>query len=104
MMKRTFVFVSALAMALATTCISANPGNGKDGKLPPGLEKKAQSGKPLPPGWQKKLRVGTILDSDIYAHARVVAPLGEHGVITVDIEGRILKLEDTSRKILEIIK
>jgi len=93
-----------MALVMTTSCVCADPGNGKSGNLPPGLEKKAQSGKPLPPGWQKKLKVGSILESDVYAHARVVAPLGKHGEITVDIDGRILKLEESSREILEIIK
>lgn len=48
-----FAFVAATALILLTSQVQANPGNAKGGNLPPGLEKKAQSGKPLPPGWQK---------------------------------------------------
>ena len=77
--------------------------NDKHKGLPPGLEKNQKRGKPLPPGWQKKLVKGHILDIDVYHHARVVVPVDAHGIITVSIEGRLLKLDKVSLKIVDIL-
>ena len=77
--------------------------NDKSKGLPPGLEKKQKRGKPLPPGWQKKLQKGQILDIDVYHHAKVVVPVDKYGRITVSIEGRLLKLDKVSRKIVDIL-
>ena len=71
--------------------------------LPPGLEKNQQRGKPLPPGWQKKLVKGHILELDIYHHARIVVPVDKAGMITVSIEGRLLKLDKVTRRIVDIL-
>ncbi|MGD8782883.1 MAG: hypothetical protein PVG75_00515 [Thioalkalispiraceae bacterium] len=78
--------------------------NDKHKGLPPGLEKNQKRGKPLPPGWQKKLRVGHILDVDVYHHARIVVPVDKHGIITVNIDGRLLKLDKVTRRIVDIVK
>lgn len=96
-----------LLVLLASLGLVVNPAIAKNDKskgLPPGLAKKQQRGKPLPPGWQKKLRVGHILEADIYHHARVVVPVDKHGIITISIEGRLLKLDKVSRKIVDILK
>jgi hypothetical protein len=79
-----------------------NAKNNKDSSLPPGLQKKYQKGKPLPPGWQKKLSKGDILDNSIYVRGKVVVPLGSDGVISINIEGTILKLHEKTRKIIDI--
>jgi len=76
----------------------------KHKSLPPGLQKKHQRGQPLPPGWQKKLHVGSVLDIDIYHHAKIIKSVGVHGHITVSIEGHILRIVKDTRKIVEIIK
>ena len=69
--------------------------------LPPGLEKNVEQGKPLPPGWQKKLRVGHILDRDIYRHGRVLHRDGRY--ITLGIEDRRVRLIENTLEIVEIL-
>ena len=99
MKLKLLIFITSLALF-------ANPAIAKKDKhkgLPPGLEKNQQRGKPLPPGWQKKLRKGDILAADIYAHAKIVVPVNKHGVITVSIEGQLLKLDKVSLKIVDIL-
>ncbi|MCD8550782.1 MAG: hypothetical protein LRY74_11465 [Shewanella xiamenensis] len=75
----------------------------RDTGLPPGLQKKVDKGQPLPPGWQKKLHRGDILDYDIYDRGRIVVPLDREGRISIQVEGAIIKLDEKSRKILDIV-
>jgi hypothetical protein len=76
----------------------------KHKQLPPGLQKKVDRGEPLPPGWQKKLAKGEILDMNVYRHSEVVVPLDSHGLVTVRIEGKLIRLYDATREILEILE
>ncbi len=106
-MNKTFsslllILVSSLALN-SVAFAKNNYKPKKDKSLPPGLQKKEQQGKPLPPGWQKKLQKGEILDVDVYHHAKIVVPVNNKGLITVSIEGRILKLDKVTRKILDIL-
>lgn len=100
--KLTLALV-ALLIAFGSPIVNGKKDK-KDKPLPPGLEKKAEQGKPLPPGWQKKLKVGKRLDNDIYSHAKVVVPIGKDGILTVNIDGRLLRLRDKTREIIEILK
>ncbi|MBO1924802.1 hypothetical protein [Thiomicrorhabdus sp. 6S3-12] len=75
-----------------------------DSSLPPGLQKRAQNtGKPLPPGWQKKLRRGDIMDRDIYRHGKVIEPVDVRGVVTVSIDGKMVRLYQATREIIDIL-
>lgn len=74
------------------------------GGLPPGLEKKAQQGKPLPPGWQKKLVRGHHLNDHIYQHAVIIHPADRSGIVTVRIEDRVLRLILATREIVDILR
>lgn len=76
----------------------------KEKSLPPGLQKKVARGGELPPGWQDKLIVGEYLDYDIYRRGRVVLPVGDSGMVTVEIEGRMIRLIEATREIVEILK
>ncbi|WP_298769266.1 hypothetical protein [uncultured Shewanella sp.] len=78
----------------------ANQGNGKG--LPPGLQKKVEQGKPLPPGWQKKLSRGDILSQDLYLRGKIVVPLNNHGILSIEIDGTVIELYQASRKIVDI--
>jgi len=99
------LLVCVLILSLiAGPVLAKNDKEGKSGTLPPGLQKKVETGKPLPPGWEKKLAKGDILDEDIYARGRVVAPLGKDGTISVEVEGKIFKLYNNTREIIEILK
>ena len=71
--------------------------------LPYGLQKKLKKGKPLPPGWQKKLRVGGVLDPGIYSHGDIVIPLDSYGLVTIRVEGKLIRLYQATREIAEIL-
>lgn len=77
--------------------------NDKTKPLPPGLQKKVSQGKPLPPGWQKKLAKGEILDLDIYQRGVVVVPLDPRGLITIRVEGKLIKVIKKTREIVDIL-
>lgn len=74
-----------------------------DKDLPPGLQKKVARGEPLPPGWQKKLHKGDILDYDIYDRGRIVVPLDSHGRVSIQVEGALIKLDEKTRTILDVV-
>ena len=69
----------------------------KPKKLPPGLQKNLDKGKPLPPGWQKKLIVGDRLDRSIYQQGDIVVPLDSKGLVTVRLEGTLVRLVKATR-------
>ena len=72
--------------------------------LPPGLQKKLQKGQSLPPGWQKKLMVGVRLEPAIYEHGDVVVPLDSKGLLTIRLEGKLVRLVEATREIVEILE
>jgi len=78
--------------------------NDKEKKLPPGLQKKVQSGKSLPPGWQKKLAVGDILDEKVYKQGKVVMSDSDKGLVTISVEGKLIRVIENTREIVEILK
>jgi len=75
----------------------------KHNSLPPGLQKKQARGQALPPGWQKKLQRGHILDIKVYHDAKIIIPLDDRGLITISIDGRLLRLDKVTRKIIDIL-
>lgn len=77
----------------------------KDGsnQLPPGLQKKVNRGQSLPPGWQKKLAKGEILDKYIYQQGQVVVPVDKHGLITIRLEGKLVRLYEATREVVEVM-
>jgi len=76
----------------------------KDKSLPPGLQKKAERGQPLPPGWQKKLAKGEILDRTVYAHSKQIGPVDSRGIVTIQVEDRVIRLYKATREIVDILK
>ncbi|MFC6633416.1 hypothetical protein [Microbulbifer taiwanensis] len=99
------MFRSAIAAGLSALLLLPAAGAlAKPNKeLPPGLQKKVERGDELPPGWQKKLQVGAILEHEIYQHGVVVRPVDKHGVVTISIEGEIVRLMHHTREIVEIL-
>ena len=95
--------IIVLALVASPTIADGKNGKGNNKPLPPGLEKRAQQGKPLPPGWQKKLAKGDILGDDIYLRGSVVVPLGTDGILSISVEGTIIKLHEKTRKIIDIL-
>ena len=71
-------------------------------RLPPGLEKKKERGRALPPGWVDRVKVGERLDDDIYISGEVVIPVGSNGEVTISVEGRLIRLIERTREVLEL--
>ncbi|KFZ36714.1 hypothetical protein HR45_14750 [Shewanella mangrovi] len=98
--KRPLVtLVTAIALLSPTVAFAKHD----HGELPPGLQKKAAQGKPFPPGWQKRYHRGDVLERDIYDRGRIVVPLDDKGLITVNIEGTLFRLNQTTREIIDIL-
>jgi len=76
----------------------------QDKRLPPGLQKKASKGKPLPPGWQKKLAKGEILDKEVVRRSQIIVPVDSRGLVTIRIEGKLVRLYQATREVAEILK
>jgi hypothetical protein len=81
----------------------------KKKKLPPGLQKKLARGGQLPPGWQKKVARGEVLDADVYQHSTPVPvdlmrrlPPQPQGTIIVTVEGKLVRLIEATRTILDV--
>ena len=97
---------SLITMAIMAGLITS-PAYAKKDKskhLPPGLQKKVDQGKPLPPGWQKKLARGSHLDKTVYEQGHVVVPVDSRGLITIRIEGKLLRLHKATREIIDILR
>ena len=80
----------------------------KQKKLPPGLQKKVARGGHLPPGWQKKVARGEVLDAHVYTLAHPLPPdlikmlpPPQSGVATIIVEGKIVRLIEATRTILD---
>jgi hypothetical protein len=75
----------------------------KHQQLPPGLQKKAERGQSLPPGWQKKLARGQVMDEQVYRQSQIVVPVDSHGLLTVRIEGKLVRLYQATREIADVL-
>jgi hypothetical protein len=79
-------------------------------KLPPGLAKRIDRGD-LPPGWQKKICVGQVIPEPVLQECAplpreitVRLPKPPLGTITVAVEGRIVRLMETTHEILDVFE
>lgn len=79
--------------------------------LPPGLAKKVDQGRPLPPGWERGLVKGAIMPVEIYqqchslpAEVVVQLPPMPSGTIIVAVDGRIVRLIQATRMILDVFE
>jgi hypothetical protein len=90
----------AVIICLSSTAVLAK--KEKDKTLPQGLQMKLDRGGSLPPGWQKKLVKGEVLEESVYNHGEVVIPIDSDGMLTVRIEGKLIKLIEATREIVEI--
>ena len=72
--------------------------------LPPGLQKKMERGKPLPPGLQKKLATGEVLDQGVYARSRQLGSVNNKGIVTIQVDDRVIRLHKATREIVDILK
>ena len=103
-MKIVHIITLTLCLGLIATPVYAKHEKNKNKQLPPGLQKKVQKGKPLPPGWQKKLAKGEIMDKYIYQRGEIVVPVDTRGLITIRIEGKLVRLYDATREIVEVLE
>jgi hypothetical protein len=97
------IIVLAVMLSLSSTPVLAKNEKGKNKPLPKGLQMKLDRGGSLPPGWQKKLVKGEILERPIYKHSEVVIPLDSEGMLTVRVEGKLIRLIEATREIVEIL-
>lgn len=95
--------IAGIVIAASLISYTAQAKNDKEKSLPPGLQKKIAKGDPLPPGWQKKLHRGDVLSRDIYDRGRVVVPVDDKGIISVQIDGTIFRLYRDTREIIDIL-
>jgi hypothetical protein len=97
------IIALAIMLSLSSTPVLAKNEKGKNNPLPQGLQMKLDRGGSLPPGWQKKLVKGEILEKPIYNHSEVVIPLDSEGMLTVRVEGKLIRLIEATREIVEIL-
>ena len=97
------IIVLAVMLCLSATPALAKKEKDKQKPLPQGLQMKLDRGGSLPPGWQKKLVKGEVLGEPIYSHSEVVIPLDSQGMLTVRVEGKLIKLIEATREIVEIV-
>jgi len=100
-MKKLSVIGMSLIMTFGVAGFSYGKNHHGNG-LPPGLQKKMQRGQALPPGWQKKLVVGKVMEKDIYDQGKIVAT-DSKGLVTISIQGRLVKLAEDTREIVDIL-
>ncbi len=72
--------------------------------LPQGLQMKLERGGTLPPGWQRKLVRGEVLDESVYRQSEIVIPVDDRGLLTVRIEGKLIRLVEATREIIDIVE
>jgi len=77
--------------------------------LPPGLAKKERRGGKLPPGWEDKCTPGQIMPVEVYQECHplppeltVKLPVPPVGTVTVAVGGRIVRLIEATREILDV--
>ena len=97
------IVVFAVLLSMCATPVFAKKEKDNSNSLPPGLQKKLDRGGTLPPGWQKKLVKGETLEPTVYNQSEVVVPVDSKGLLTVRIEGKLIKLIEATREIVEII-
>ncbi|MCD6051694.1 MAG: hypothetical protein K0Q55_3103 [Verrucomicrobia bacterium] len=109
------VKISGPEREVITTYVQSYEQPKKPGKkpkdLPPGLQKKIARGGQLPPGWEKKMVQGEIMPVEVYKECHplppelvVKLPPPPKGVITVTIGGKIVRLMEATREILDIFE
>lgn len=100
MKARHFITLLVLSGLMASPVYAKKD---KGNQLPHGLQKKVERGQSLPPGWQKKLAKGEILDKYIYQQGQVVIPVDKRGLITIRLEGKLVKLFEATREVVEVL-
>ena len=98
------LIIVLISTALLLSPLYAQAADKKAKPLPPGIQKKLEKGQSLPPGWQKKLIVGERLDRSIYQQGDIVVPLDSKGLVTLRLEGKLVRLVAATREIVKILE
>ena len=98
------IIVLAVLIGLSFNPVVAKNEKDKNKQLPQGLQMKVDRGGSLPPGWEKKLVKGEILEEPVYNHSEIVIPLDSEGFLTVRVEGKLIRLVEATREIVEILE
>lgn len=109
------VKISGPEREVITTYVQSYEQPKKPGKkakaLPPGLQKKVARGGQLPPGWEKKMVHGEIMPVEVYKECHPLPPelvlklpTPPKGVITVTIGGKVVRLMEATREILDVFE
>lgn len=101
-MKKSSLMTAMIFAGLVAGSAYANNGHG-NGQLPPGLQKNVNRGQPLPPGWQKRLSRGQIIERSVYEHGQIVKPLDSRGLITLRLDGKLVRLYAATREIVDVM-
>lgn len=96
------LIATSLVLALGVSSL-VYAKNDKDKKLPPGLQKRVGSGNSLPPGWQKKVAVGNVLAQEIYERGKFVVSDPDIGSVTINVEGKFIRVIENTREIVAIL-
>ena len=102
-MNLKYTLTLAVIVCLSSTPTLAKKEKDKNKPLPQGLQMKLDRGGSLPPGWQKKLVKGEVLEGHIYDQSEVVIPIDSNGMLTVRVEGKLIKIIEATREIIEIV-
>lgn len=102
-LKNIITFTLLLCMCTGSVFASKVKEKNKDKQLPQGLQMKLDRGGSLPPGWQKKLVRGEILEEPVYSHSEIVIPIDSKGLLTVRVEGKLIRLIEATREIIDIV-
>ena len=100
-MKLAITLLFALGLC-AGPAVAKNEKNG-DKTLPQGLQMKLDRGGSLPPGWERKLTRGETLEEKVYRQSEIVIPVDSDGLLTVRIEGKLIRLVEATREIIDIV-
>ena len=103
--------ISPQEREVLTRYYASAPEHGKKQKaLPPGLQKKVARGGALPPGWQKKVARGEVMPAAVYERSEplprevvVKLPPPPAGTILVRVEGKIIRLLEATRTIIDVL-
>lgn len=111
-MNRGVAISLALAalLSMAAMPLQAKKPDGEEA-LPKGLQKKVERGGELPPGWEMKLQKGAVLEQVVVDHGtpvppevKVTLPVGQSGSVDISLDGRIVRLHEKTRQILDIFE
>lgn len=96
-----------LVLLLLAACLfqgTALAKNDNTKPLPSGLQKKLDRGGTLPPGWERRLVRGQVMEESIYRESEIVIPVDRDGLLTVRVEGKLIKLIEATREIIEVVE